>query len=373
MSRIHQSRPEQAAASPRKVLVWDLSVRIFHWALVTLVATAWRTGGSGSHWHEIAGGGVAGLIAYRLLWGVAGSRHARFTDFVKGPRAILTYVRALVSGEPRRYIGHNPAGAAMIVCLLVVLATLCTTGVMMKSVAFFGVPWVETVHETAATALIVLIPMHVLGAVVASRLHRENLIGAMVSGHKNITSETIVERRQYSRLTQIDDQVRGAQGFTVLMLLLLGGFAYGWNVTSRTIEIAADVPAAVGTAGPTRSGPAPEAPIPGVTAVAREAAPKPVQVSQKTPPPMASTPVAAHNGLPLAPFTMQPRYIAVTGGNQAFRLRGFLTGPSSVDGVTFRIDEATRLDDRLSIGDHIELRGYITADGALRAVRLRRR
>lgn len=169
---------------PAEVRVWDPFVRVFHWSLVTLFVVAFLTGDEVERVHEIAGYGIAALIALRLIWGLVGSRHARFADFVRGPRTVIAYVRGLMNGDAPRYLGHNPAGGAMIVALLVMLAGTCVTGIMMTTDAFWGSEWVEEVHEALANSMLALVILHVLGVLVSGLLHGENLVKAMVTGRK---------------------------------------------------------------------------------------------------------------------------------------------------------------------------------------------
>ena len=111
--------------------VWDPLVRVFHWGLVAAFATAWLTADELQPVHEFAGYTVAGLVAFRLIWGFAGSRYARFAQFVKGPGATLAYLGSMLRGGERRYLGHNTAGAAMIVALLLTLSGTAFTGWLM--------------------------------------------------------------------------------------------------------------------------------------------------------------------------------------------------------------------------------------------------
>ena len=113
------------------VRVWDPLVRLFHWGLVAAFATAWLTADEVQPVHEFAGYTVAGLVAFRLIWGLAGSRYARFAQFLKGPGATLAYLGSMLRGSERRYLGHNPAGAAMIVALLLTLSGTAFTGWLM--------------------------------------------------------------------------------------------------------------------------------------------------------------------------------------------------------------------------------------------------
>jgi cytochrome b len=167
----------------RSVRVWDPIVRILHWVLVGATAVAWFSVGSG-RLHDIAGYVVLGLVVFRLLLGVIGSRHARFSDFVPTWRRLVTYLRAMARRRAPRYLGHNPAGGAMIVILLATLALTAGSGWMMTTDAYWGVVWVEELHGVLANLLLVLIVGHLVGVLVSSLMHRENLVLAMFTGRK---------------------------------------------------------------------------------------------------------------------------------------------------------------------------------------------
>jgi len=193
------------------VRVWDPLVRVFHWGLVAAFATAWLTADEVQPIHEVAGYTVAGLVALRLIWGFAGSRYARFTQFVKGPGATLAYLGSMLRRQEPRYLGHNPAGAAMIVALLLTISGTAFTGWLMAEpdrVAMLpALPqivspaWADDdgdeygeggeaegplkeVHETLANLMLLLVAAHVAGVVLASIRHRENLARAMITGDK---------------------------------------------------------------------------------------------------------------------------------------------------------------------------------------------
>lgn len=172
---------EQAAPT---VKVWDPAVRLFHWTLVAAFTIAWLTGDDWDRVHETAGYVILALIAFRLAWGLIGPRHARFRQFVRRPSAVTGYLRATVTGREPRYLGHNPAGGAMIVALLAGLVVTAGSGWMMTLDRFWGVEWVEEVHETAANLMLVLIGLHLAGVALASLRHGENLVRAMVNGRK---------------------------------------------------------------------------------------------------------------------------------------------------------------------------------------------
>lgn len=174
--------------SPATVRVWDPLVRIFHWSLVGLFAFAFLTGDEWQQPHELAGYGIAGLIAVRLIWGVIGSRHARFSNFVYGPSTVAGYVVDTVRMKARRYLGHNPAGGLMVIALLLTVALISLSGWMMTLDAYWGLEWVEDLHEASAFAALGLIGLHIGGVLVASLEHGENLVRAMITGKKRSAS-----------------------------------------------------------------------------------------------------------------------------------------------------------------------------------------
>lgn len=169
---------------PATVKVWDPFVRVFHWSLASLVVAAFVTGETWERGHIVIGYTIAALLALRIVWGFVGSRHARFTDFVRGPSTVLSYLRDVAGMRAARYIGHNPAGAAMIVGLIVSLVATCVTGYMMTTKALWGAKWIEEVHEACAHVVMVLAGLHVVGVIVSSLLHGENLVRAMITGRK---------------------------------------------------------------------------------------------------------------------------------------------------------------------------------------------
>jgi cytochrome b len=169
---------------PATVKVWDPFVRIFHWSLASLFVLAYATGDEIERVHVAAGYTIAGLLAIRIVWGFVGPRHARFSSFVRPPREVLAHLRDVALLRAPRYIGHNPAGGAMILALLAALAGTCATGYMMTTDAYWGSKPVEHVHEFLANLTLGLVVAHVLGVLIASFEHRENLVASMISGHK---------------------------------------------------------------------------------------------------------------------------------------------------------------------------------------------
>ena len=187
--RARPARPETAQVKNAQVKVWDPFVRAFHWTTVSLVGINFLTPQSGTRSIHVAiGYAVLGLVAARVLWGLVGTRHARFANFVRHPRTVLTYLRQLRQGRAPRHLGHNPAGAAMIVLLLLTLLGIGTTGWLSQTNAYYGVSWVMDVHAFLAYGLLWLVGLHVAGVLLSSLMHRENLVRAMFTGRKPLVS-----------------------------------------------------------------------------------------------------------------------------------------------------------------------------------------
>jgi cytochrome b len=123
-----------------------------------------------------------GLVGFRLLWGVVGTRYARFTALPLSPAAVLGYLKSLSTRSPRHYFGHNPAGSWAIVGMLLLIAALGATG--WAQAVEVGPEWLEDLHEGLANALLALVVVHVAAVLVSSALHRENLPRAMLTGYK---------------------------------------------------------------------------------------------------------------------------------------------------------------------------------------------
>jgi cytochrome b len=170
--------------SPATVRVWDPLVRIFHWSLVGLFTFAFLTGDEWQKPHEVAGYMIAGLIAFRVVWGLIGSRYARFASFIYRPSTVAGFLADTMRMKARRYLGHNPAGGMMVAGLLLPSSRISLSGWMMTTDAYWGVGWVEELHEAAAFTALGLVALHVGGVIVASFEHGENLVRAMVTGRK---------------------------------------------------------------------------------------------------------------------------------------------------------------------------------------------
>lgn len=166
------------------IKVWDPLVRLSHWSLVLLFAFSFMTGDEWKSAHIVSGYAVAGLIAVRLVWGVIGTRHARFSSFVAGPGTIATFLKDTLHLRAKRYVGHNPAGGAMVLVLLAAISGIALTGYMQTTDAYWGIAWVENAHKALVYLTLGLVGLHIGGVILASVEHRENLVRAMVTGWK---------------------------------------------------------------------------------------------------------------------------------------------------------------------------------------------
>ena len=167
-----------------RVLVWDLPTRVFHWLLALSFTGAFVTAESERYRdvHVLLGYSVLGLVVFRLVWGLVGTRYVRFGSFAYGPRSVATYVKSLFTRSPQRYVGHNPAGSWAIYGLLALSLLAGVSGY--ATYADIGGRWMEEAHEALATALLALVSVHIAGVVLSSLLHGENLVRSMLSGYK---------------------------------------------------------------------------------------------------------------------------------------------------------------------------------------------
>jgi cytochrome b len=211
----------------KRILVWDIPTRLFHWLLAGSFVLAWLTGES-DQWlsvHAFFGYLMLGLIVFRLIWGFAGGHYARFTSFKYGPLAGYAYLRQILSGQAARHVGHNPAGSQAIFLLLALGVAVGLTGIftlggeerqgvaaVMTSIAT-GRMFKEA-HEITATLMLLVVIGHLAGVAVESWLHKENLPRSMLTGTK---------------VAELDAPVsRSHAPIGILLLLAVAAFAGGW-------------------------------------------------------------------------------------------------------------------------------------------------
>jgi cytochrome b len=203
-----------------EIRVWDPLVRIFHWGLVLAFTVAYLSGDEENSLHIYSGYAVLGLIAFRVIWGLIGTRYARFSDFVYSPGAVIQYLKDLVARKPKHYTGHNPAGGWMVIAMLLGLFVVTVSGLKVYAIEeglgpLAGEPpaltiisaahadddeaghrkngrgedeaaeefW-EELHEVSSNFMLFLIFLHIAAVIISGRLHKENLVKAMLTGKK---------------------------------------------------------------------------------------------------------------------------------------------------------------------------------------------
>ncbi len=181
----HLSRDNRTGvAKSAPVKVWDPVVRIFHWSVVAGCLLNLFILQSNGTPHKIVGYLAAVALFIRICWGFVGSGHARFADFVPKPQTFVRYVSQVMRSEAPRYLGHNPAGAVMMLALMALLAAIAATGWMLGLDDFWGASWLETLHGELANAILALALLHAGAAIFESWRHRENLVWSMMTGRK---------------------------------------------------------------------------------------------------------------------------------------------------------------------------------------------
>lgn len=201
----------------KPVIVWDILIRIFHWSLVISFSLAYMASEESNVWHIYSGYVVLSLIIFRVIWGLVGSKHARFSDFVRPPSAVLAYVSAERAGNAPVYTGHNPLGGWMVMALLGMLFIVTLSGLKVYAIEKGESPFAsnliqlapinsahaedddenneednkadeefwEEIHEISSNVMLLLIALHIAGVVISSRVHHENLVKAMITGRKS--------------------------------------------------------------------------------------------------------------------------------------------------------------------------------------------
>ncbi|WP_309645650.1 cytochrome b/b6 domain-containing protein [Phenylobacterium sp.] len=199
-----------AEAPAPRVALWDLPTRLFHWSLVVAILVAWFSGGENMQIHVWSGYAVLGLLVFRLWWGVFGGSTARFSSFVKGPGATLTYLKTAGDREASHSGGHNPVGAWSVVAMIAVMLAVTVTGLFasdidglnsgpMSYLVDFDLSQRFTEwHDLVFRVLQALVALHLLAVAYYWLWKRQNLIGAMITGKSAFAMEAFRPARLWS-------------------------------------------------------------------------------------------------------------------------------------------------------------------------------
>ncbi len=179
------------------IMVWDMPVRVFHWLLVICFAGAWLTSESErlQMIHYAFGYTACLLVLIRLVWGVIGTRYARFTQFLKSPKAVLEHFMAMLRGHPHHDVGHNPAGGLVMVALMLLILVIGVSGYL--SVKELLGDFAGEIHESVASLALAVVILHILAAIVMSLMEKQNLVKSMVDGKKQGMPEQGIRYPQY--------------------------------------------------------------------------------------------------------------------------------------------------------------------------------
>lgn len=209
----------------KSILVWDIPTRLFHWLFALSFTVAYVTADADG-WagvHVFSGLLMLGLIACRVVWGMVGSRYARFSSFLFSPLAAFKYLLDNLQGKAERHVGHNPAGSWAIYLLLLLGVGISVSGL---SLLIFGEQF-EDIHEVIANGALAVVVVHILGVIAASLLHGENLPRAMVTGYKEGDEhQAIRSSRPIS---------------AIVLLLLVAAFSMfywkGWDSQAQSVTL----------------------------------------------------------------------------------------------------------------------------------------
>jgi cytochrome b len=178
----------------RRILVWDMPTRVFHWLQALSFGAAYLTAFSERlrNYHVALGYILLGLLVFRLLWGFVGTHYAQFRSFLFNPREIFVYLLTMIKGKPAHYLGHNPAGSVSVWLLLGLGIFICVTGVM--ALQDDASDLVVDMHGISTNIMLGVILLHLIGVLMSSILHRENLVRSMFTGLKSAESEEGIQR-----------------------------------------------------------------------------------------------------------------------------------------------------------------------------------
>ena len=184
-------------SNKQNILVWDVPTRVFHWLLVLCFAGAWLTSESErlQMIHYAFGYSACALVLFRLVWGLIGTKYARFSQFIKAPSEIIGHLKGLLSGHEHSSPGHNPVGGLVMLGLMLAILVIGLTGYF--SIKEFLGNLMSEAHEAIASLTLGLVVIHVVAAIVMSLLQKENLVKAMVDGRKKGLPDQAIRFPQY--------------------------------------------------------------------------------------------------------------------------------------------------------------------------------
>ena len=188
--------------TPSTVKVWGPLIRLFHWLLVLSILLAYISGDGYSKLHLVVGYIISLLLGFRIVWGIFGPRRIRFIYFVKPPAVVFSYLKCLFQSTAPHYLGYNPAGAAMIICLLTSIGLVCMSGIEISSMnssellantnlIFMNQAWMKSIHAFCADLIFILVVLHIHGVLITGSLEGENLVKAMITGRKKNRSDAV--------------------------------------------------------------------------------------------------------------------------------------------------------------------------------------
>jgi cytochrome b len=211
-----------------QILVWDLATRLFHWLLVLFVLICFLTGedeGFVFAVHAYSGFVVFMLLVFRLGWGVIGSRHSRFSDFVYAWPTVRRFAVSVLHFKPEPYVGHNPLGGWMVILMLMILIATTLTGILMVTT---GSEWLDDIHEGLGSFMQVLVLVHIAGVLIDQWMTGEKIVKAMVTGRKELTEDA----------AELEPQVAGVIRALVFVALVLVGSFYVFQQVNYAAQVA---------------------------------------------------------------------------------------------------------------------------------------
>ncbi|WP_164078334.1 cytochrome b/b6 domain-containing protein [Alteromonas facilis] len=215
-----------------KTRVYDVPTRVFHWLFATGFITAFTIANTiddddtAFSYHMLAGIFISALVLWRILWGLIGTRHARFSDFSLQPNALLSYIKNITSDGAKVWTGHNPASSWAAIAMFLLTLSLATTGFCM--ISGIGGEEIEDIHELLANAFIVIVLLHIAGIVIHTKKHKDSLGKSMLHGMKEKLDEPV---------TPVASRKKSGAILLSLSLFMLFYLVSNFDATTRTLDI----------------------------------------------------------------------------------------------------------------------------------------